>query len=323
MGTDVIIFIGMVFFAVFLLVTSLVVPTFGTAASNARLIRKRAKDSSFALQEGDLSILKNIRKKNLSDLEKYFNRFKIIELVDNFIQQTGVEITAYKLVMMNIVASVFLAIILFSYTEFALLSFLALLLPPFLSWVYIRQQFNKRLALFEEQLPDALNIIARALRAGHPFNASLKLVAEEMPDPIGGELKVVSSDIAFGIDTRVALLELVKRIPSVSLNAMVTAVSIQRETGGNLAEILDKVANVIRSRFKFSRKVKTLSAEGRMSAWVLSLVPFILALVLVIVEPTYLPFLTKEPLGRKLILAGFILLVLGMLWMRKIIKIQV
>jgi len=90
-----------------------------------------------------------------------------------------------------------------------------------------------------------------------------------------------------------------------------------------LAEILDKVANVIRARFKFARKVKTLSAEGRMSAWVLSLVPFILAAVLVIVEPTYLPFLTKEPIGRKLILGGFVMLVLGMLWMRKIIKIQV
>ncbi len=323
MSTDAMVFIGMVFFAVFFLITSLVVPTFGTRASHARLIRKRAKDTSFALQDGDLSILKKVRNKNISDLEKYFNRFKIIGLVDNFIQQTGIEITAYKLVMMNIAASVFLAIILFSYTESVSLSFLVLLLPPFFSWMYIRQKFNKRLALFEEQLPDTLNIIARALRAGHPFNSSLKLVSEEMPDPIGGELKVVSSDIAFGIDGRVALLELVNRVPSVSLNAMVTAVFIQRETGGNLAEILDKVANVIRSRFKFSRKVKTLSAEGRMSAWVLSLVPFILAVVLVIVEPTYLPFLTKEPIGRKLILGAFVLLVLGMVWMKKIIKIQV
>lgn len=325
MGTDAIIFIIMVFFAVFFLATSLVIPTFGTDASNARLIRKRAKYSSIALQNGDMSILKKVRGKqdDSSEIEKYLNNLKIFHSINNLLEQTGVKMSASKLVFLNIMISILLAIIVYMYTSFGVLALLSVVAPPLFSWLHLKQKLNKRLSAFEEQLPDALNIMARALRAGHPFNAAVKLVSEEMPDPIGSELKIVSSDIAFGVDTRVALLELVKRVPSVSLDAMATAVFIQRETGGNLAEILDKVATVIRSRFKFGRKVKTLSAEGRMSAWVLTLVPFILAAVIVIVEPTYLPFLTKEPLGRKLILAGFAMLVVGMLWMKKIIKIEV
>lgn len=323
MGTDAIFFIIMVFLAVFFLATSLVIPTFGTDASNARVIRKRAKHSVVDLQKGDMSILKKIRDRESSNFEKYFSKFSFFNGIKNLLEQTGTKISLQKFILLNIAVSIILAIIVFKFTTIALLSLSALVAPPVFSWLHLRQKLNKRITAFEEQLPDALNIMARALRAGHPFNAAVKLVSEEMPDPIGSELKTVSSDIAYGIDTRVALLELVKRVPSVSLDAMVTAVFIQRETGGNLSEILDKVAAVIRNRFKFGRKVKTLSAEGRMSAWVLTLVPFALAAVIVIVEPTYLPFLTKEPFGRKLILAGFAMLIIGMVWMKKIIKIEV
>lgn len=323
MGTDAIFFIIMVFLAVFFLATSLVIPTFGTDASNARVIRKRAKHSVMDLQKGDMSILKKIRDRESSEFEKFFSKFSFFNGIKNLLQQTGTKISLQNFILLNMVASLILAIVVFKFTTIALLSVAAMVAPPVFSYLHLRQKLSKRIAAFEEQLPDTLNILARALRAGHPFNASVKLVSEEMPDPVGSEFKTVSSDIAYGIDTRVALLELVKRVPSVSLDAMVTAVFIQRETGGNLAEILDKVAAVIRDRFKFGRKVKTLSAEGRMSAWVLTLVPFVLAAVIVIVEPTYLPFLTKEPMGRKLILAGFAMLVVGMVWMKKIIKIEV
>lgn len=323
MGTDAIFFIIMVFLAVFFLATSLVIPTFGTDASNARVIRKRAKRSVVDLQKGDMSILKKIRDRGSSNFENYFSNFSFFNGIKYLLEQTGTKISLQNFILLNIAASIILAIIVFKFTTIELLSLSALVAPPVFSWLHLRQKLNKRIAAFEEQLPDALNIMARALRAGHPFNAAVKLVSEEMPDPIGSELKTVSSDIAYGIDARVALLELVKRVPSVSLDAMVTAVFIQRETGGNLSEILDKVAAVIRDRFKFGRKVKTLSAEGRMSAWVLTLVPFALAAVIVIVEPTYLPFLTKEPFGRKLILAGFAMLIVGMVWMKKIIKIEV
>jgi tight adherence protein B len=162
----------------------------------------------------------------------------------------------------------------------------------------------------------------RALRAGHPFNSCIKLVAEDMDAPIAGEFELTFADVNYGSDVRRALLGMLLRVPSSNLMAVVTAVLIQKETGGNLAEIFERISQVIRSRFRFGRKVTTLSAEGRLSAWILSLVPIILFGVLWITTPAYLPPLLESPAGQKMLIFGGVMLVVAVFWMRKIIRID-
>jgi tight adherence protein B len=162
----------------------------------------------------------------------------------------------------------------------------------------------------------------RALRAGHPFNAAIKLVADDMDQPIAAEFELTFSDINFGNDVRRAMLGLLNRVPSVTVMALVTSVLLQRETGGNLAEILDQIGKVVRSRFRFQRKLRTLSAEGRMSAWVLAMVPLGLVVLLSVVSPAYLPVLLKSSVGHKVLYGAGTLFVIGILWTRRVIRIE-
>jgi tight adherence protein B len=180
-----------------------------------------------------------------------------------------------------------------------------------------------RIQVFEEQLPDAIDMVKRALRAGHPFSGAIKLVADEMDDPVAGEFGTTFADINYGNDSRRAMLGLLQRVPSVTVMALVTSVLVQRETGGNLAEILERISAVIRGRFKLQRKVKTLSAEGRMSAWILALVPLVLFAVIWVTTPEYLPMLLEEEAGKKMIIYGAISSIVGIFWIKKIIRIEV
>jgi tight adherence protein B len=182
---------------------------------------------------------------------------------------------------------------------------------------------TNRMQQFEEQLPDAIDMVKRALRAGHPFSGAIKLVADEMDDPVAAEFGTTFADINYGNDVRRAMMGLLHRVPSVTVMALVTSVLVQRETGGNLAEILDRIASVVRGRFKLQRRVKTLSAEGRMSAWILALVPFVLFAVVWVTTPEYLPVLLEEEAGKKMIIYAAVSGVIGMFWIRKIIRIEV
>jgi tight adherence protein B len=191
---------------------------------------------------------------------------------------------------------------------------------PFVKLLKDRRQ---RIEKFEEQLPDAIDAMKRALRAGHPFSAALKLVSEDMDQPVAREFELTYADINYGSDLRRAMLGLLQRMPSVTVMALVTSVLVQKETGGNLAEILGQISSVIRSRFRFQRKVKTLSAEGRLSAWILALIPFALFIIISVTTPDYLPVLLEEPIGRKLVAFGFVMAVVGIYWIRRVIRIDI
>src|SRR5262249_25880983 len=149
----------------------------------------------------------------------------------------------------------------------SLIAAAALFCAPFLKILRDRAQ---RMAKFEEQLPEALDVIKRALKAGHPFSQCLKLVSEDMEDPVRQEVELVFTEINYGSDVRTAMLGMLERMPSVSVMALITAVLVQKETGGNLAETLERITGVIRGRFRLYRRVRTLSAEGRLSAWILA-----------------------------------------------------
>ena len=187
----------------------------------------------------------------------------------------------------------------------------------------VKRDRVKRLEKFEEQFPEALDVMVRALKAGHPFSSSMQMVAEEMADPVAKEFGLTFSDINYGNDVRHAMLGMLERVPSMNVMAFVTSILVQKETGGNLTELLSQISSVIRGRFKLNRKILSLSAEGRMSSWVLTLIPFILFIMIMVTTPDYLVILTESEQGIKLISISCVGMIIGIYWLRRIIRIEV
>lgn len=193
----------------------------------------------------------------------------------------------------------------------------------FIPYNFLVRKGRKRLQKFEQQLPEALDLLARGLKAGHAFPSGLQQVAKEMPDPLGTEFSIVYSEFSHGRDMSSALLGLSKRINMRDLNFFTTAVLIQRETGGNLTDILEKISVLIRDRFQLRNQVKALTAEGRLSGLILILLPPVLVVLLMFVNPGYETVLFKHPVGQYMTGAAVALQILGMLLIRKIVNIKV
>ncbi|MGX4642345.1 type II secretion system F family protein [Massilia sp. SYSU DXS3249] len=182
---------------------------------------------------------------------------------------------------------------------------------------------NKRLDRIGNQLPDALDLMSRALRAGHAFPTALTMVGDEMKDPIAGEFATVFDEVNFGVSMPDALMSMANRVPSTDLRYFVVAVLIQRDTGGNLSELLGSISTIIRDRIKLLGQVRVLSAEGKMSAWVLGLLPFGAGALIQLTNPEFLAVLFTDPAGRKMVGFALGMMVLGFFVMRKIVKIRV
>ncbi len=322
--SEVSIFLLMVFISIFALTFGTSVPVFGDARKTRKLLRKRlAEIEATSGREQISSLLRAQYLTDLSPLERGLESLPGMEKLAELIEQSGRTWPAYRVVGAGILLGAVGALVAWSFTHTLALALLLGMVAFSLPFLKIISERNQRMAKFEEQLPEALDVIKRALRAGHPFNQSIKLVSEEMDDPIAKEFGITFADINYGNDVKAAMLGLLERIPSVTVMAVVTSVLVQKETGGNLAEILEKISEVIRGRFRLQRKVKTLSAEGRLSAWILVSVPFVLFIMITITTPDYLPILLEEPQGRKLIAWGFGIMLLGILWIRRIIRIDV
>ena len=181
----------------------------------------------------------------------------------------------------------------------------------------------KHMQRFEQQLPEALDLMGRALRAGHAFPTAIKMVADEMKDPIAGEFRILFDETNYGVPQQTALLNLASRTDSTDLSYFVVAVLIQRDSGGNLAELLDNIAAIVRARLKLYGEIRTLSAEGRLSAWILGCLPFATAALINLVNPGFMKVLWEDPAGINFIYGALLMMVLGVLWMRKIIRIRV
>jgi tight adherence protein B len=324
MSDGVMIFLGMVFVTVFLLSQGLVVPVFGEGSK----MRKRLKQRLTELDSDDESdeIASLLRKKYLSSLapwERSLESLDILEPLRRMIEQAGYSILAYRLVAISIFAAIVVGSIAWHYSRMPLVAIAGAVIGAVIPFMKVFKARAQRMEKFEEQLPDAIDSMRRALRAGHPFNAAIKLVAEDMEQPIAREFEMTFADINYGNDVRRAMLGLLQRVPSMNVMALVTSVLVQKETGGNLAEILGEISSVIRGRFRFQRKVKTLSAEGRLSGWILALIPFAMTAMLMLTSPTYLPMLLEDPVGRQMIMGGFVAGIVGIFWIRQIIKIDV
>jgi len=323
MTGGVLLFLSLLGAAVFLLSQVLMVPSFGSEAQARKLLRRKLREiDGVGIESETASLLRQKYLKDLSPLERRLEDTPLMERLGRVIDQSGVKILAHRLVALAAVLGLAAFVAVLIILQHAWGAFVALALGAAAPFLYVWRKRQARLEKFEEQLPDAVDVMKRALRAGHPFNSCLKLVAEDMNDPIAREFEMTFADVNYGNDLRRALLAMLLRVPSTSLMAVVTAVLIQKETGGNLAEVFDRISQVIRGRFRFGRKVRTLSAEGRLSAWILALVPIVLFAVLWVMSPDYLPPLLANPTGQKLIVFACVMMVIGVFWMRKIIRID-
>jgi len=190
-------------------------------------------------------------------------------------------------------------------------------------WLWLLNKRRGRLKAFANQLPDALELVARALRAGHSLAAGMHVVAEEMPSPIAEEFGRVYEEQNLGIALEDAMRAMCQRVPNLDLKFFVTAVAIQRQTGGDLAEILDKIGYVVRERYKILGQVQALTAEGRLSGVVLVALPFLLLLVMLHLKPDYVEMLWKHPMGIKMSIGAIVLMILGAICIKKIVDIKV
>jgi tight adherence protein B len=189
--------------------------------------------------------------------------------------------------------------------------------------LYVSHKRSQRLDKFERQLPQALDLVTRALRSGHAFSSALQMVGDEMAEPLAGEFRIVHDEVNFGVALQQALTNLSERIPLTDLRYFTVSVLIQRDSGGNLTEVLSNLSRLIRERHKLMSKVRVLSSEGRLSAWILSVMPFALAGVMYLVNPGFMAPLWTDPIGISIIQYMLILMVLGILILRKIIRIHV
>ena len=277
MSNGLMVFLGMVFVAVFLLSQGLVVPAFGESGKTRKLLKTRLGQIDAASGQGSIaSLLRDKYMRQLSPAERWLESLPGMEALAQLIEQAGTTMPAYRLIAISLALGAAGGVAGWVFGRSALIALACAgvgLAAPYAKMLRDRKQ---RIQKFEEQLPDAIDSMKRALRAGHPLSATLKLVSEDMDEPVAREFALTFADINYGNDLRRAMLGLLQRMPSVAVMALVTSVLVQKETGGNLAEILEQISSVIRSRFRFQRRVRTLSAEGRLSAWILAMVPFVL-----------------------------------------------
>lgn len=250
-------------------------------------------------------------------------KLQISSKLKQMIDQADAHITVMRLILFSLTAGVlaFLAVSMVS-ASYLLMGFCAFVATsvPFLQ---IHSKRKKRLKKFLQLLPDALDLMSRGLSAGHAFTEALQMVATEMPEPIATEFRKTYEEQNLGLSLKLALENLVERVPILDLRMCVTAVLIQRETGGNLSELLEKVAHTIRERFRIMEDLKTMTLSSRWSAWLLCALPIFLAVYVTFMNPGYMDVMWRDPRGNKLLAIAAIMQVLGMLMVQKIMKIRI
>jgi tight adherence protein B len=327
MNTDTLYYLfgTLIFIAVVLFIEGAYLTWNSSKGPEAGRIARRLRVMSAGAHSGgaDISIIKERLLSTSPLLQRFLMRLPRVGTVDRILQQSGLSWNVSTL--LGVTAGVFF-VIFFANGYFAMPILLRLAMAgaiAALPYMYVARVRSKRLVRFDEQLPDALDLMGRALRAGHAFPTALKMVGDEMTQPLGGEFVIAFDEVNFGIAMQDALMNLATRVPSTDLRYFVIAVLIQRETGGNLSELLSNISSIIRDRIKLIGQVRVLSAEGKMSAWILGLLPFGAALMMHLINPKFLEVLYTDPGGRKMIAFAGTMMVFGVLVMRKIIRIRV
>jgi len=238
------------------------------------------------------------------------------------IEQSGVRMTVGTLLLASGLCGLVIALALQRVTGLLAASLPLGAVATLVPTSFLRIKRTRRLLRFEEQFPEALDLMSRALKAGHAFTTGLAMIAEEMPDPIGPEFRLLYDQQNFGMPLPEALKAFARRIPLLDGRFFVTAVLIQRESGGNLSEILDNISSVIRDRFRVKRQIRVISAHGRLTGWVLCAVPPALGFVLFMINPDHWRTLIGNSLGVQLIMLAIFLQIIGTLIIRKLVRIE-
>ena len=239
------------------------------------------------------------------------------------IKQSGVKTTPGTIAMASFGAAVILFFLVSVFTRPLWAPFAAAVFGLALPTLVLMRKRSSRLKRFEEQFPEALDLLSRAIKAGHAFQTAMGMVAEELPEPVGPEFRKTFEQQNFGLPLREALNQMTDRIPIIDVRFFVTAVLIQRETGGNLSEILDNLAHVVRERFKVLRQVRVHTAHGRFTGWVLLALPAALAIALSFINPEHMDLLFDERMGQMMLMGAVVMQAIGYFWIRQVIKIEV
>ena len=285
--------------------------------------RLRALSDSGNVSNEPLSILKQRLLSESPFVTRLLLRIPRVHALDHQLQQSGLKWSVARFVAYTLLCALGGGLAAMLCGLPALTIVLSAVLPGLLPAFIVRRKRARRVLQLERQLPDAADLIARALRAGHSFPAALGMVGDELPNPLGGEFALVFDEINYGVSLSDALLNMVDRVPVEDLRYFVIAVLIQREAGGNLAEILGCISAIIRERMKLLGKVRVLSAEGRLSGWVLIALPFVVIAALTVLNPDYVSVFWKDPAGMQLGGVSLAMMLFGTLWMRKIVRIHI
>jgi len=316
-------FLILIFVAVIFLSQSLLVSVYSPQRTKTRLLKKHLKGISEGENTQQVDLVLNKKLEKLSDFARTLEEFEFVKDITYKLQLAGYTIFGHQYLFVALCSAAAFAPLVWYFTLDPLFVLFSIMIVLFVFYIKLNRDINNRLEKIEEQFPEALDVLKRGLQAGYAFSEALKLVYEETHGDLSKEFYVLFNQINFGTDVRTSLLLFVQRVPITSAMAFASAVSIQKETGGNLAEKIDSLSRVIRLRFTFKRRVKTLSAEGRLSGWVLVLTPFVLFAVLYLASPAYVATLTSTPEGIDLLKWGALGIILGIWWIGKLIKIDI
>lgn len=290
-----------------------------------RRLDRRLRDVSMPLEAGppeSSSLVMKPAEGPLPGVDRILAKTTAGRGLARLIEQSGVKTTPSGIVLMACGLGVTAGLVTGMLTK-AVFGLAAGVLAAFLPLAYLFQRRGSRLKVFEEQFPEALDLMARALRAGHAFQTAMGMAADEMKDPVGPEFKKTYDQQNFGLPLRDALQQMTERVPLLDVRFFVTAVLIQRETGGNLSEILDNLAHVVRERFKIRRQVRVYTAHGRFTAGVLLSLPAALGIALMFINPEHMQVLFNDRMGQTLLVTAIVMQGIGFVWIRNVIKIEV
>jgi tight adherence protein B len=312
---------------VFVVVTGVVIGGYGATFVPEflakRQLEKRLRDVGPESEVSDATVVRHERTGALPAMERLLGRTGAGPRLAALIEQSGVGMSLSTFIVASLGFAVIAAMLTARFVQMPIAIPIAAAAGASLPYLFLLQRRSARIRRFEEQFPEALDLLSRALRAGHAFQSAMGMVAEELPEPVGPEFKKTFEQQNFGLPLKDALGELAARIPLLDVRFFITAVSIQRETGGNLAEILDNLASVVRERFKLLRQVRVHTAHGRMTGYVLLALPAALGMALAFVSPDHMNTLFNEPLGRTMLIGAGVMQTIGYVWIRQVIKIEV
>lgn len=316
-------FIVLAFLAVVLFLEGTYLAWNAYRGPEARRMEKRLRAMSAGGEVAGSSLLKQRMLAKTPTMDRLLLQVPRIHKLDRLLQQSGLRMTVagfLSLMLLMTVVGLLLSMLLGAPAFIVMVIGIAGGALPLL---HVARAKHKRMLLIEQQLPDALDLMARAMLAGHAFTSGLKMVGEEVSDPVAGEFSIVFDEINYGISVQDALTNLATRVPSTDLRYFVISVLIQRETGGNLAELLNNISALIRARLKLMGAVRVLSAEGRLSALILTILPFALAGVIFLINAKFLSVLWTDPVGPKIVAGALLIMLFGIFWMWRVIKIRV